>query len=244
MGRKGRRQIGVLTPQRNDERSSIGDLHVSNAGDALNRTCAATIAEMTSYGRTREQTLPMLFRDDDLDKLKAVRGMVKTSGDTRGYQIQPSVTLFIDYEEALLPAIEAGRLYIQPDRVGPLLTYIAEVKAIHDRFEEVKGVLRYLNRNATPGAIRYYWPAALKLCPNTTAFADLVEVPSRYTIPPKIGDWMQSLKDAAATVTGSLMLPQTATPRTRNTMWLTFSSARVRLTLDANYLTDQMTYFI
>lgn len=243
MGR-GRKQIGVLTPQRADERASIGDVHVSNAGDALNRTCAATVAEMTHYGRTREQTLPMLFRDDDLDKLKQVRGMVKTASDTRSYQIQPNVTLNIDYEGALVPAIEGARLYMQPNRVGPLLTYIAEVKAIHDRFEEVKAVLRYLNRQATPGAIRYYWPSALKLCPNTTAFADLVEVPSRYTIPPKIGDWMQCLKDAATTVTGSLMLPATAKARTRDKMWLTFPSTTVRLTLDARYDTDHMHYFI
>jgi len=227
-------------------RQSIGDAHVNEATAAMAKTQIASVSLLTRYSTSREETLRMLFRDDDLAKLEQVRGMVKTSGDVRTYDIGPYATLSIDFAGALVPAIEPSRLYLSSQliRAPSLLTYVAEVRAVHDRFEEVKAVLRWLNHYATPGAIRYYWPMAMKLCPKSTIWRDLQDVPSRYIEPPHVGDWTQSLKDAAATVTGSLMMPSDTKPRDRKNMWLTFAPRVVSLSDDSKYSTDQMSYNI
>jgi hypothetical protein len=229
-------------PRTRDERSSIGDVHVDNAVNALNRTCFITAATMAEYRGTRESTLPMLFRDDTLDKLKQVRGMVEPSKHIATYQVDNATSLTIDFRDAMMPTIRPEMLFKQEDRIGPLLEYIAQVKAVHDQFEEVKAVLRWLNRNATPGAIRYYFPTIMKLCPRSPAFADLQKVPSRYSTPPGLGFWNQSLKNAATAVAGSLMLPSQAAPRPRGLMWLTFNCSDVHLSGDTKYTTDQMIY--
>lgn len=238
------RRHGRYVSRAPDERSSIGDGYVDEAVAKLNRTCGAAVATMTKYGHSREKTLPMLFRDDDLAKLEAVLGMVDTSSQIELYKIIPDVFLSISYADAKVPTIEPDRLYLQPDRLAPLLSYIAEVKAIHDKFEEVKAVLRWFNRNATPGAIRYYWPTALELCPKAPAFDALQDVPTRYHNPPKVSSWLQPIKDAAATVAGSLLLPGDAHPRIRDKMWLTFTSVTVHLANEVFYATDQMVYYL
>jgi len=231
-------------PKPDHGRDSIGHVQVENAVTALNRTCATAVAVMTTYEFTREATLPMLFRDDDLEKLRQVRGMVTPMSTIQAYDLGPNVTLGINYDGALVPTVTRERLAIYPERVLPLAAYIAEVKAIHEKFEEVKAVLRWLNRNATPGAIRYYWPTALQLCPHSTAFRDLQQVPTRYDVPRGISDWLPSIRDAAVTVAGSLLLPNTATPRIRNTMWLNFGPYRIHPSLENAYTTDAMTYYI
>lgn len=225
-----------------DVRQSIGDTHVDAAITSIKQTMQQAISLQTSYETSRQSTLSMLFADEDIAKLSQVRGMVKTLSDTREYEIERGVNLSINFVDALVPAIEPSALKINPSRVQPLLTYISEVRAIHDKFEEVKGLLRWMNRSATPGAIRYYWPTAMELTPKAPVWNDYRAVPSRYSIPPNIGDWLQVIKDAATTVAGSLMLPSDITLRQRNKMWLTFKTRKVELSSVSFYNTDEMVY--
>lgn len=229
-----------------DARASIGDGHVDVALGQLKRTAQIAAGVMARYACTRETTLSMLFADDTIAKLKQVRGMVTTLGHIRAYTVVPGVDLHINYDGAMVPAVDDKMLALNQNasRLPPLLAYIAEVKAVHDRFEEVKAVLKWFNRNATPGAVRYYWPAAMKLCPNSRAWDGLQDVPSRYTTPEDIGDWIQPIKDAAATVAGSAMLPSDAVPREQGNMWLTFKLRTVKLSEHSSYETDTMVYHI
>lgn len=227
-----------------DERASLGDAHVETAINSLSRTALISATTMASYQPTREKTIDMLFRDDDIAAAKRVRGLVTASGSTRSYDIDTKnrITLNINYEECPVVAMDSCAMSVHSDRIQPLLTFVEEVKAVHDRFEEVKGVLRWMNRNATPGAIRYYWPTAMKLTPKSKVWEDLQQVPSRFTTPENIGDWTQAIKDSAATVASSLLLPADVDPRPRVHMWLTFSSKKVELSDRASYQTDQMHY--
>lgn len=227
-----------------DVRQSIGDTHVDSAITSIKQTMQKAIALQTSYEPSRQSTLSMLFDDEDIAKLSQVRGMVKTEGNTRDYDIENGVTLTIGFAGALVPAIEPHMLKLNYGRIQPLMTYISEVKAIHDKFEEVKGLLRWMNRNATPGAIRYYWPTAMELTPKAPVWNDYRNVPSRYSTPPDIGDWLQVIKDAATTVAGSLMLPGDIILRQRDKMWLTFKTRKVELSNVSFYNTDEMVYNI
>lgn len=226
-----------------DARASIGDFAVNDAITKLNTAAQRAVALMTTYEHTRESTIPMLFRDQDIAALTQVRGMVQPRSNIEAYDVDRHVRLSIDYEDAFVPAILPSRLLVHPNRSAPLRAYIAAVRAIHDQYQEVVHVLRWLNRNATPGAIRYYWPAAMQLCPHSTAFKDLEHVPARYSVPPGIGDHMQLLRDAAACVVSMTLLPKDSKPTPRGTMWLTFAQTSVKKG-DATYQTDQMIYNI
>lgn len=227
-----------------DTKSSIGEQYVIDAVAALKRTQQTAAAVMTSYDFSREQTLRMLFEDDTIDKMQAVRGMVEPDSPQGAYDVGVDVELTIDYKGARLPTITPNMLQINPQRAEPLMAYIAQVRAIHEQYETVKGVLRWLNRNATIGAIRYYWPSALQLCPTSPAFKDMQHVPTRFVTPAGISQWMQAIKDSAATVAGSLLLPATATPRPRGQMWLSFDSYTITFDQGANFRTDQVHYYI
>lgn len=241
----GRKYLNHIPYPMSDERSSLGDTHVDNAVHQLKKTAELTATVMTSYTPTREKTIAMLFRDDDIAAAERVRGLVTASGSTRSYPInldKQEVDLNINYYECPVVALDAAAMCPHSDRIQPLLTFIDEVRAVHDRFEELKAVLKWFNRKATAGACRAYWPTAMKLTPKSKAWEDLQGVPSRYSEPPHVGDWLQAIRDSAQTFTQSLMLPTDVDTRPRNHMWLTFKSRTVVLSDNASYQTDMMTY--
>lgn len=233
--------VGWRAPE---ARQSLGDKHVDLAIATLKKTAMRTVKVMTDYKPSRMETIEMLFRDEDIEAAKRVRGMIRPATSTKDYEVVPGVQLYIDYSECVVPTIENAAMHMHADRIQPLLTYVAEVKAVHDRFEELKAVLKWFNRNATPGAIRAYWPTAMKLTPQSKVWEDLQEVPSRYSEPPHVGEWLQAIRDSAQTFTQSLMLPDDVLAPQRNHMWLNFAQKTVVLGDNASYQTNQMQYNI
>lgn len=221
----------------------MGESHVEIALNNLNIQQQVAAAVTTAFPGDRQSVLHMLIPDDTYDKLRAVRGMVET-GAIKHYEIVPGVDLFVDFSSAPIPSFEPEAVQIQTNRVGPLMTFLNELQAVHERYEEVRGVLKWLNRHATPGAIRYYWPAAMKLVSTSPIWADLSEVPSRYSIPDLISEWSQNLKDSASTVTGMLLLPSDVYARKREKMWVTMKPKRVHVGERSGYTTDTITYNI
>lgn len=221
--------------------TSIGDAPVDAACRQLGLQMQRACAVLTEYTHTFDQTLEMLFEPSDLAKAYAAKGVVVDPASTVSLQnILPNVTLIMDFSKQKAVTLAAGPLRPQPGKIAPLLMYITEVEKIYLQYEAVKAMLRWLNRNATPGAIRYYWPTALKLCPDAYAFEDLTEVPSRYKEPQGINARLQLLRDTAATVAASTMLPE-GEPRIRGAMWLMFQQRRVAISDEVYYNTDILT---
>lgn len=239
MSRYSRNRVGLY--KNADERSSIGESHMEKALINLNRQQQIAATVRTAYDRPLMETIHMLIDDDSYNKLHAVKDLIKTAGSSRDYPLQ-DVRFFVEFQHADIPAFE--KAVVQTDRIAPLLTFLHELATVHWAYEEVRGVLKWLNRNATPGAIRYYWPSAMKLTETSPIWAELGSVPTRYTTPDGIGDWLQNLKDAAATVTGMLLLPNDVPPRPKNQMWVTFPSKNIRVGEGAGYNTDAVTYYI
>ena len=220
MGR-GHRYFGTPIP------SALGDNHVEVGLDTINSLCQKTMAVMTEYPFTREQTVPMLFPPDVLDRALAAKELIEPETNTIDYTIAGAV-LNLHYVGSYWPPINESAMALQPS-AEPLLAFIEQVRAIHLQFEEIKDVLCWLNRNATPGAIRYYFPVASALCPDSPPLKALPHVPSRYTQPIGINDWMQTIKDASACYASTQMLPGTARFRQRErAMWLTFPGEMIR----------------
>lgn len=216
---------------------------MEDAINKINHMQQCAVAALTEYPVRIDQTIAMLFNDEDVAKSAAVRNIITPSGWVRGYTILPDTTLAIDYDDdrdrAHCLPINPTRFQPNPFRIAPLNDFIGKVGAIYLQYEEVKGVLRWLNTNATLGAIRYYFPAAMQLCPAT--FAGM-GVPSRHDTPDGVSVWLQPIRDAAATVASATMLPKDVEPRKRHALWLTFSSRKVSLgDTGAHYTTDQIT---
>jgi hypothetical protein len=226
-----------------NEPSSLGGSHVENALELISKTCLASAAVQTHYTEGRDRTIAMLFPPEVIDKANAARDIIDPASNVISYEVEEDVQLTINYKEARTPAIQESAMRLQPTATK-LLDHIKAVKAIYDRFEEVKAVLEWLNRNATPGAIRYYFPTAMLLCPKSPALLELQHVPSRFSQPLGVTLWIQAMKDASTTWTGSTMLPNDARPQGRDAMWLTFKGRRVLHpeTGETFYYTKPMTF--
>lgn len=199
-------------------------------------------AVLTEYTLGVPETIAMLFDDEDVAKATAAKGIVIAPYSTTAeYVLQPAMRLGINSDGAYCPPLRPGRLAVNKSRYVPLAHYIHRAEALYLQYEQVKAVLRWLNQNATLNAIRYYFPTAMQLCPET--FRGM-EMASRHSTPEHIHDWLQPMRDAAATVASAAMLPVPAEARKRNKMWLTFDSRTVQLSPDSKYSTDQITFDI
>lgn len=213
------------------ERDAIGQGYIDTACRKIEQQMQVAVAALTSYAPSVDETKKMLFRDEDIKIATMARDIVADSSRYGSYPVGPSCFLTFDANKAHSLTIEHDRLLIDPARVGPLLTIIAEVRAIYHQYEQVKAMLRWLNKNATLGAIRYYWPPVLDLCRDAPALVNYQHVPTRFDQPKNIGPRLQMLRDTATTVAAAAMLPDVK-PRLRNGMWLTFESREVQVASD------------
>lgn len=219
-------------------RASLTDTAMEFAITTIKQTQQRAMTVLTQYTPSREATIAMLFNPDTIQRATAARNIVMPAQWCPDYTIQ-GVQLEINYKEGRCLPINTSALDLQYPAISPLFSFIDEVKAIHMRYEEVKGVLRWFNRNATTSAVRYYWPTAMQLCPGP--FRDLQGLPARYNTPPGISDLLQAIRDSSATWVGAQMLPSDVDPRPRATMRLTFPSIVVPCG-GQKYMTD-VTYY-
>lgn len=234
---RNKRHFGTPIP------SALGDGHVESAVGTINQLCQRTVAVMTEYTMTRDETVCALFSPDVLHRAMAATDLIEPESHVIRYNLDPigPVNLTINYRDAgAYPPIKESAMVLQASS-DVLVAFIEKVRAIHEQFEELKAVLRWLNRNATPGAIRYYFPTVLALCPQSPPIMALQHVPTRYTQPKDINDWMQCIRDASALYAGAQMLPSTAKRRDRESMWLTFTPYEVHRG-PIKFQTDQIIY--
>lgn len=239
MSRYSRGRVGLS--KRPDERSSIGEAAMEQALTDLNRVQQVAMTVMTSYTMSLHKTIGALFEPSIIARATAARNIIAPASNIRPYVLGEKATLFVDYHTSTVPPIEPSFLSLQPP-AATLIAFMEAARAIHEQYEEVRGLLKWLNRNATPGAIRYYFPSAMTLAPTSPAWKDLAEVPTRFTPPAHIAKWSQIIKDAAATCTAMVMLPSDVGPRPRQHMWLSFAAKRVDLGDGVSYATDSVTY--
>ncbi len=209
-------------------RSTLGDYQLAEGCGELDRMCQKTVAQMVDYKYSVEGLLRALFEDETMDKLRAVRGMITPASGVEGYLVAPDATLFIHFADATVPTITPGTVRVNAERAAPLLKAIAEIKVIHEQFEVCKHVLRWLNKNATPGAMRYYFPGAMKLCPRSPVLMELQNSPVRFSTPIGISDQLSLIREAGNTIASAVLLPKDATTKVRGKAWLTITPYHLR----------------
>lgn len=221
-----------------DERSTLGgalDNAIQTINVAMQRTAALEV-----YEPSREQTIAMLFQPSHIQRSTMARGIAVVGTEHQHYDVSVRVRLALDYDGCKVAPIDPDVMQVQPSLIQPLSLHIAALRQVYERFEEVKAIVRWLNKNATAGAIRYYWPPMLKLCAGSAVFADLQECPTRYHTPPGISDRAQMLRDTSAAMAAAALLPLDGL-KPRSNMQLTFSSYPVQRG-EVNFTTDSMTF--
>lgn len=222
-------------PKYDDEgnaiRSSLTDNAVENACIAINRKMQRAVRVLTRYDVSVDATIKMLFTDDQIERARRALNLVRPESWTVSYPVNydaaitsPYAYLNVNFDKSNCLPLDPARRAFRADLISPLNTFISEVTAIVDQYNEVKEMLRWFNRNATMGAIRYYWPTAMQLCPEQ--FRNYQEVPARFNTPAAISDRLQMIRYTAATWAGAQMLPE-VDARQRGTMWLTINQHKV-----------------
>lgn len=244
----GRNQYRHISRPITGQRASLGDGPMESAIARLKQVQQKAVATMTSYHGSRRGVIDLLFDPDTIRRANDARDIIRPMSNTISYDMGCDTLLSIDYTGEITPAIQPEHLKLQPGYVSLVNKFVTEVASVHMQYEEIKAVVRWLNRNATPGAIRYLFPQAMKLVPDSPVWKDLQAVPSRYSQPDGIATWTQPIKDAANTFAAMALLPEEAKARPRERgMWLTFKASKVHLDhvndpYAVHYMTDEIIY--
>ena len=198
-----------------------------------------TYATLYSYTPSVDDTIRMLFTPDTIQKTLNVCGIVEALGSVRQYKLTEQVTLGVNYDKSLMKClpIQPENMVLQPS-VAPLEAHVDELGAMRAKFAEAKNVVRWLDRYATLGAIRYYFPSVMQLIPQCPAAAQMQVLPSRHKEPDGISDILQPIRDAAATLAAAALLPAEAKIRSNTGLWLTFNTHLVNTNPGLPYTTD------
>lgn len=198
MGRRLGRTVSTVAGERN----SIGDYHVQQACNRLNKAAMQEAAMHVDRIPMDARLINALFNADKLSKLRQAYGLVEPSSWRHTYKLDAHapgrVALSFDNTGTLPP--EA--LCMEPnDAAKPFFAACRAIEQIHHRWGAVKFMLRWFNTNATVGAIRHYWPAAVVLCPDATPLRGILERPAeRFNTPEGVTKYLPLIRETASTV--------------------------------------------
>jgi hypothetical protein len=231
MARRNRLDIGTPT--------ALGASWRDAAIATIEQMAQRTYATLYSYTPSVDDTIRMLFTPDTIQKAMDAYGIVEALGSVRQYKLAEQATLGVNYDKSLMKClpIKAANMVLQPS-VEPLKAHIDELGAMRAKFAEAKHVVQWLDRYATLGAIRYYFPSVMQLIPQCPAVAQMQSLPSRHKEPDGISALLQPIRDAAATLAAAALLPAEAKIRNNTGLWLTFDAHRLDTNTGLHYTTD------
>jgi hypothetical protein len=224
MSRRGR----VSTNRHVDgSRDSIGQGTVDAAVSRINLHMHTEIAMYVDQGFTAMDTMHMLFRDDLAAKLSAVAHAVHPRSWVGTYHLNDNIFLGTDWTKTGIPTPSAEVMDRHHDRMDQLFSAMETIRITRLKYGKVVYLLRWLNANATPGAVRNYWPSVLALTAGSSFATDNADAPDRYSAPRNIGSMLELLRETAGTVAGMQLIPSTMEPRDRDEVWLTYPGTSI-----------------
>jgi hypothetical protein len=219
----------------------IGTGAMEKAIKQINKLMEVSFNVLTEYTPTVDQTIAMLFDPDVIARATAAKGVVRDPMMTLPYTIKDYVVLNLSYDGAQCLPIKPALYMQQQHLIGPLRGVVDQMEEIYLKFEHVKVALRWLNKNATKAAIRYYWPTILQLLPSE--FAEYQECPQRFAEPNKIETMSQLFRDTATTMASAKLLSDGAVGRGHSSLLLTFNTRHITVG-DGRHSTDQVSAYI
>lgn len=206
-------------------RSSLGDTHLKLGEQTIHNMMQRTAAVMLDHVPSRDKVIAMLFDPIHIEKAQAACGLVMPNSERIEYELpgMKYIGLVVNFDGSHCLPIRKERMNPQQS-ITPLLDLAIRAHNIYLQFEEAKAVLRWLNKNATPGAIRYYFPAARKLCPAAEMPDD---VPTNYGEPVNVHRWLDRIRRASVTLAAAAMIPDDVRIRQRDQLWINFATRTI-----------------
>lgn len=218
-----RRRRGNTSPP--EPRGVFTRTEMETAVSTIDKTCLDEVAMFIPQRFNREQVLPWLFPENSLAKLRMVKGMVSTASN-KVYALREGIELHMNYDEdSSTPAIE-GCALLANVKSAPLFDAIHAIQDIHEKYGRVKHLLRWFNNNATEGAVRNYWPAAMALCP-ASSVALMTTAPVRYSTPDGLADILPLIRETAGTVAAMELIPKDIESKSYDSLRLVLTDRKV-----------------
>jgi hypothetical protein len=210
------------------QRASIGDQEVANAVLRIHGVMKAEIAMNIEKEFTAMHCLNMFFPDDLQDRLMAVRHCMTPASHVGIYQIGGVGThVHVNWIKTGIPTPSPDVMRPHHDRMDLFFSAIDTISAARIKYGKVVHLLRWFNQNATPAAVRNFWPSALALVPGSKFAVDNAEAPSRYSSPQGIGQLLPLLRETSGTVAGMQLIPRDFAGRKQNQVWLTMTPTNI-----------------
>jgi hypothetical protein len=212
MRRRSRRHIWGV--QQLGDRTTLGG-HFTVALQNINKLNERVVAVTAPLAQSAAELLPCMFNAETLDILRKAFPLSVTTSRTGQYPLADNMACYVNIDfDRTNPAIaivppRANVLHIDPVQGKPLLDTVEKICKIREKFAVVSHVLSWLDANATPGAMRYYWPTMLALAPECPALN--VQAPARFIEPVGVAPLLPLIREAASTVASALLLPADVT---------------------------------
>lgn len=175
----------------------------------LEKNVIAATCEFPPF--TQQDMLDFLLNADALAKVKAAApylGRGYNYGDTSVGCPHPKCEVVIDkWSNIKLPSLSDAAVDIKPE-AAPLWAYATSINEIRKRFALCHYVLKWMDKNTTAGAFKYYWPCVLSLYQND----DVQNAGERFKPPVGIAPLLPFLRTTAETIAAALMAPEYKRP--------------------------------
>lgn len=228
--------------QENAARTTLGASGFSAATRKIDELHWSSAQAMLRFDHTFNDVMDWLFDPEVLRIAKESRRVVEPRMDLEYYSLgswREDTRFTIRYKNSIYNTIRDEVGLIKSDASLPLQAFINEADALWRKFTAVQHCLMWLDANATPGAMRYYWPAIMSLAGDNAVFKDIDG--SRFKEPDGIGPMLPMLRETASTVASALLLSQERVVKPDN-MVLTFDSVAYTHESGVKIKTDTKTY--
>lgn len=170
--------------------------------DAL---CVNVIRGTKVFPHTFNEIIPRLFSHLTIDILKKAYPVIQYPGGSNLFKITAHGEITLSRFDDIKMVVPNSKVVVKPVDAA-IYASMNEVERVVREFAKAKHVLKWLDKHATLGAIRYYWPTVLSLIPGGGPFNG--EVPASYREPDGIHKMLPFLRDTASTVASALLCPK------------------------------------
>lgn len=161
---------------------------------------------------TPEQVVPMFIPEDIRQLLRDALPYVEADNNYKSYPLGAGVSVRVArWADLGLCAPKEQAVKVDETLTIPLIELGVAVRKIAFQWAKVRHVLEWMDVNATPAAIRYYWPAVMSLIP--PEFNKIEgELSDRHRTPTGINQLMPLIRETAGIVASGLLIPETEKP--------------------------------
>lgn len=187
------------------EKTALGGCHVQNAKAKLHSLALSAVSASIDFPYKMEEVLPWIFSQEDRDICRAAYGVAEDPSFGNSYTLTKHTDAYIQFREQRMLPIESSRV-THCEGGSPLLDVCATIEQISLDFGVATYVVNWLDKHATIGAIRYYFPTLLSLASECDKLMEATPGMA-FREPMGVSRILPLIRRASTTVAAALMLP-------------------------------------